>query len=372
MTGTIMRVLKQAKSIFLIGLITVFSILLVDGILTASGLLPELPGKVNAYRTRHSVYHHDLKPNYRGHDFWGPLHYELCTDEHGFRISCQKTDNRPETHFDIAFIGDSYTEAVGVPYEESFVGLYAAKHPEYRVANLGVSSYSPSIYLKKVEYWLAQGVTFKHLVVLPDISDIQDEATRYRIYPDSGSVGGLKPLTWTKKLRLSFLDFFKEHFSLTDFFFKKLSNYSAAGEQKKQGTPGLDFLSERSFWTTDFDNTGYGETGVRGGIALALEHMKTLKTLLDKHTIKMSVVVYPWPSQLANDASGHPGVSIWKDFCEREHCATFVDVNPFYFDAIAKSSVRDVVNTYYIHDDVHFNAMGNEVLFNAIDERIRP
>lgn len=88
-----------------------------------------------------------------------------------------------------------------MPYEESFAGRFAAKHPEYKVANLGVASYSPSIYFKKVEHLLSRGYTFRHVVVLPDISDIWDENKRYRMDPDTGYIQdrpSAKPLSWTK------------------------------------------------------------------------------------------------------------------------------------------------------------------------------
>lgn len=370
-----MRFLKSLKNSLIIAAITVSVILLIDGIITACKLLPEPPGKVDAFRTSHAVYHHDFKPDYTGNDFWGPRRYVLCTDEFGFRISCQNRTEHPDKHFDIAFIGDSFTEGVGVPYEESFVGLYAAKHPEYRVANLGVSSYSPSIYLKKMEYLLSHGFTFKHVVVLPDISDIQDEAKVYMVDPDTGAVVSRfsrKPMPWPKKIRTEIRGFFSRHFMFTSFFFRKLSYYKENFFSKEKGTPGLDFKKERCFWTTDFDCSDFGKIGVRGGIKLALGYMRDLKALLDKHKITMSVVVYPWPSQLVNDAPGHPGVAIWREFCEKNGCANFLDANPFYFAEVAKSNVRDVINTYYIPDDVHFNAKGNAVMFRLIDEQIVP
>lgn len=69
--GGIMWLLKLGKNIVLIMLITVCCILAMDGLLTAFGLVPELPGAVGVYRARHPVYHHGLKPNYTGYDYWG-------------------------------------------------------------------------------------------------------------------------------------------------------------------------------------------------------------------------------------------------------------------------------------------------------------
>ena len=48
------------------------------------------------------------------------------------------------------------------------------------VLNAGVSSYSPIIYFKKIEYLIDKGFEFDELIVFIDISDIEDEATIYR------------------------------------------------------------------------------------------------------------------------------------------------------------------------------------------------
>ena len=63
-----------------------------------------------------------------------------------------------------------------MPYEQTFVGLIAEQMPEKKIANLGVMSYSPTIYYLRLIDFLDKGYTFKELVVYIDISDIQDEA----------------------------------------------------------------------------------------------------------------------------------------------------------------------------------------------------
>jgi hypothetical protein len=45
--------------------------------------------------------------------------------------------------------GHSFTEALGVAYEESFVGRFAAAFPQLDVLNGGVSGYAPSVYYAK-------------------------------------------------------------------------------------------------------------------------------------------------------------------------------------------------------------------------------
>ena len=126
----------------------------------------------NKQRIPHKIFHHTFAPNQAFKDHWGH-EFKICTDDNGFRIKC---DGNSYKNFDIAFIGDSFTEGVGVNFEESFVGKIANKFPDLKIANLGVVSYSPSMYLTKVRYYLEKGITFKRLIVYVDISDIQDDA----------------------------------------------------------------------------------------------------------------------------------------------------------------------------------------------------
>lgn len=165
-----------AKDAVVIALVTICILLVVD-FFAGSALLSMArnEGKKDTFRTSHPRYHHTLRPSYEGPAYWGPFSYKVCTNASGMKSDC-KDISLDEKHFDIAFIGDSFTEGVGVPYEDSFVGMVAKAHPELKIANLGVVSYSPTIYLKKLEDYFNRGYTFKKVIVFIDIGDIMDEA----------------------------------------------------------------------------------------------------------------------------------------------------------------------------------------------------
>ena len=107
-------------------------------------------------------------------------YHTLCTDNHGFKYKCGATRNK---NFDIAFLGDSFVEGVALNYEKTFVGLFE-RNKNLSVANLGVTSYSPNIYLSKMKYLLDNNFKFKHLVVFIDISDLYDDNTFYKLNSD--------------------------------------------------------------------------------------------------------------------------------------------------------------------------------------------
>jgi len=159
----------------------------------------------DTFRVRHPIYHHSLKPNFDGIGYWGTWTYRICTDANGFKTHCEKKNKTDLKVFDIAFLGDSFTEGVGLPYEQTFVGMVAAKTPELNIANLGAVSYSPAIYLAKLKALYAKGYQFKHLIVFIDIGDVYDEANAYDLYDDAVVVdkGERYPLSFTHQLRRS-------------------------------------------------------------------------------------------------------------------------------------------------------------------------
>ena len=383
--------MKLLKNCVLIVSITIALFLACDFTLSRLGVTPEYFAHKNrrfnmddpSRGVAHPVYHHDLKQNLNIIDAWGPIKYQLCTNEFGFKVSCSK-EKESRKNFDVAFIGDSFTEAIGVPYEESFVGLYAQKHPGIAVANFGVSSYSASIFFKKIEFLLNNGFMFKHLVVLPDISDVRDEAVWYAFDEKTGAIidnperASIEAYNKSseehdkgKKVENSFHRMLMRHFQYTWHINCLIYDYfDDDGTGEKSVSKQHEFPLSK--WTQDIDSPHFGKEGVPGGIQKNLKYMRKLKQLLDTHKIKMTLVVYPWPTQVFFDKELHLGVQIWKNFCIEEACDAFIDANPFFFDEARKTSKKDVIKKYYIHGDVHFNKEGNKAMFEIIDSRFKP
>ena len=93
---------------------------------------------------------------------------------YGFKTDC-KENKRNIKESDFAFIGDSFTEGIGLNYEDTFVGMFANKRKNQKIINLGVESYSPKIYYKKIQHLINDGFVFKNLIIFFDISDILNE-----------------------------------------------------------------------------------------------------------------------------------------------------------------------------------------------------
>ena len=93
-------------------------------------------------------YNHALKPNLGPlQRQFGTLSVTYRTDRFGFRTgACAGTDPATQGNSSVFVVGDSFTEGVGVAFEESFAGLMACEWKKHGLAvwNLGVQAYSPT------------------------------------------------------------------------------------------------------------------------------------------------------------------------------------------------------------------------------------
>lgn len=349
--------MKNIIKIFLVSISSLILLLLIDFFAGEKILNLIVSDPEKKFRKSSSIYHHDLKKNINQSSKWGDYIYRICTDDSGFKIRCLSKDDATK-EFDIGFIGDSFTEGIGLNYEDTFVGIYKEKNKDLKIANLGVVSYSPSIYYAKINELIKLGYKFKKIIVFIDISDIQDEAISYRLQEDrvipfgefsknyyfKRYINDLFPITYNSLLNLRYL---KNLFS-------------------KQAAQDISIYSreyERAGWTWGVQS-GYGDVGIEGGIQLALESMNKLYLLLNKNKINLVVAVYPWPGQLLYDKPDSKQVSIWKNFCINK-CHQFIDLFPLIFSQ--SNSIDDIIEKYYIRNDVHFNKNGNSLIANYLN-----
>ena len=126
----------------------------------------------------------------------------------------------------------------------------------------------------------------------------------------------------------------------------------------------------KSEWTYDQGSPHFGPGGVKGAMAKSLGYMRKLKQLLDAHNIPMTVVVYPWPGQLAYDTPHHYGVRLWEDFCREYQCAGFIDANPAFFALRDSIGLDKTVEQLYLPNDVHFSRGGNKIIFDHLERSL--
>ena len=335
------------KKIILIFSITLLLILLTD-FLIGSFLLKLTPKKIDQ-TINHNIFDHNLKKSFKANLEWAPGEtYPYCTDKNSFRTFCNKMDSETK-EFDIAFIGDSFTEGVGIKYEDTFVGRITKKFDKIEIANLGVVSYSPSIYFTKLKFLLEDGYKFKRVIIYFDISDIYDDNRKYKfidnkIYRKKSAI--LSKIQRNLKSAFPFLAYSLK--SLKNNFFEKSAIVNKCTY--------LDYCHEKSSWTYDDKYFGTSE------INKSLKFMEMIYEILNEYDIKMSVGIYPWPSQILFDKQDSKIVNIMNKFCINK-CEFFFNNFTDFFNEIDETDKNKVISKYYIKGDVHFNSLGNKKLY---------
>ncbi len=318
------------------------------------------------YRIRHPIFHHGFLPGYSGKGYWGREVFPVCINRSGFRDDCSGKHDQTKD-FDFAFIGDSFTEGIGLPYDETFVGQISAAVPHIPIANLGAWSYSPSIYFAKLRYYLERGYTFKHVFVYIDISDVQDEATSYEYDGKSGKVAPRGRSAKSEEARQLLRESFPLFYFAGEQISKRLGSRSAAALDEVGN--GADI--ERSAWTYRLDSGGYGELGAERALEKAVRVMDDLHRYLAQKGVSLSVGVYPWPAQIMFDQRDSLQVRVWREFCA-SRCKWFVDSFPSFFDEAARIGKQQVIAKYFIAGDVHHNEEGSRLIATEFLRTVRP
>ena len=360
---------------FTILIITFFLSLIIDYLL-GKKILNLLDGylvKTEFYgrllRMDNPIYHHGFMPNvnYKNNTgFEGK--FIICTNNHGFRDSCNKKN--VNKNFDIGFMGDSFVEGYSVNFEESFVGIFSENRKNLKIANLGVSSYSPKIFYSKLNYLLSEGFKFKEIIFFIDISDLYDDNVNYKLNENLT----ISEIDFKNK-GLKRRKFLRTNFPLTNFYMyvlKKNRQLKNLKDEvpKKNVTPIFnDKVNFKAEWTY-YNQTNHPEyiDSIEESQQNLINIMNEIYIMLKKNNIQMSVAVYPWPHQLKNDNENSKHVIMWERFC-KTRCNNFINYFPFFFKEKEKNSFLEVYRKYYFWNDIHFNVEGNKVISRKLLEK---
>jgi hypothetical protein len=301
--------------------------------------------------------------------------YEFKTNSLGFRDQTIRTvppvDARPR----ILILGDSAPEGM-TKWQDTFIGRVATNFPQYEFLNGSVEGYSPSNYLNTERMVVREGIDFDEAIVFIDISDAQDEAAFFHDKDSSGSVGlatgkASKSDTYSD-LRLWISNNLLLTNDLFQFFEKGL--VGLGWYHLDLGHGGNEFDLERSAWTYRKVSdslpyeTGYAPLGLEGGIAKEQAKMDALYRELKERNIPISVVVYPWPAQLAHDNVDSRDVRIWREWCDGK-CKRFVTLYPAFF------AIKNVCPptqpgcwylSHFVFGDTHYNSVGDAVVADVL------
>ena len=253
-------------------------------------------------------------------------------------------------------IGDSFTEGIGVRYEDTFAGLAAAALAPrgIEVLNAGVASFSPIIYLRRVQDLVEDvGLRFDHLVVFIDIGDIQDEVTY--AFDAQGNVVSKegRRLREERANRVQGRPFFLRSLALRRFLDRHtilLARLYAAADALLTRGP-----RRAALWTVDAQ--AFEEYGPEG-LEKARAHMDALRELLARHGIGLTVAVYPWPDQVLLGDRDSKQARYWRAWAAEKR-AGFIDYFPVF---VGVGDAKETVRRDFIPGDIHWNEAGHRLV----------
>lgn len=347
---------------FRVALLCVLGAVLEGMDLAATFLWRKLARATPEIRIDSPIYHHDLR---KSHFAWNRLLGEMptATNSLGFRdAAVRDVPLQNVSQKRVLFIGDSFTEGVNVEFKDTFAGILSKEWQEkgIEVLNAGVSSYSPIIYLRKIQYLLDIGLKFDAAIVFIDSSDVRDEL-RYCFDGAQNVVNcdererAIIDGPGESKLVFQVVPPWRMYLTANTTLTRHLiSRY----HEYRFGCAGP--VHEGPLMVTD---EGLYKTFGVVGFQRADEHMSQLESLLRAQGIPLAIAVYPWPQQVQAGDLASRQVTFWQEWAKRAN-VPFVNLFPTFIDG--RDSER-VIEDEYICGDVHWNRSGHRKVAEALE-----
>ena len=297
--------------------LVIFSLLLfllIDVLLTQylsmvnSSKAKDLNSVISKTRISHPVYHHTFKSNYSEiieHSILD-LRWQEDTNSLGFKDNQIREVSLTADEYRIVFIGDSITEGIGYTFDDTFVGIInnSLKERGIEVLNASRVSYSPIIYWRKIKYLIEDvGLDFDELIVLIDMSDIQDEKEIYELDENLNVINkevsadylkarllvtqGDNTLPFTKNANVKDVSIAIRKWitdNTTFVYFITNSIYDIIFDEKTR-VPYLYLQKDYTRFSWPYYEKAYNEFAEEG-IKKSIHHMDLLLELLNEHNIK--------------------------------------------------------------------------------------
>ena len=304
-------------------------------------------------RVINPFFHHGFIPNTKfRHEWVKGIVIEEIINKFGFRENITDKNIKELSSYNTVILGDSFLEGVGVENKNIVASLIKSSyHP---IANLAVSSHSPSISKARLNYFKKKGLNPKNIIHFVDISDIQDEYI-YEV------IRGFKPINLG--IGNYILEFINQTSISKSFTYKSLIkgvwilNTSKPVKNLIKIIPSLDiyinypggkemlfkernpFLSSKEPFYYDFGKK---------------KLLSQINDLASNNAGTYTIVIYPYPTTL-NIKKNKPGFVRLQNFkndlkkiIEKFEKTNFCDLNEVDFS-----------DTDFIKNDIHWNENGN-------------
>lgn len=308
----------------------------------------------NNFRENSTYFHHGTKPNRTELTKWFD-EYTIHTNSLGFFDAFQRDVPLKKNGKRFVFIGDSFVEGVGEPWENTFPGIVSKELEKENIEllNAGGISYSPKIYYLKMKYFLEKGLEMDDLFVFIDISDVQDEI-EYAYFKPSERLPVLSDINL----------FFYQNSFVYRYFYERMFYWQENPRHKDSPFWEDKFYQVRHLWSMDMHH--YEKWGEEG-LDLSKTHMDKLFKLTQKYGVKLHVAVYPWRMHILKKDLGSIQVLFWKKFCEERG----IDFINFFPDFINVEDLEAKEKLWFVKGDIHWSKAGLKKMADSVSACFR-
>jgi hypothetical protein len=300
---------------------------------------------------------------------YGNLNYRLCTNDIGGRDACGNNiiNNK---NFDYVFIGDSFTEGLGINFNDTFFGLLKNKFKNKDFLNLAVSGYSSSIYYNKLRFFYENGYNFSEIFIFLDTSDIFDEIYRYKNDLNNKTSFNFSNeqindlLDDNKRLIKNIYYKFPTTFFLLNFIFDLIPRFEFIDKYY------LNLMINHNFGKWSYGKSDlFNSENIKKSLSKNRYYVEKIINIAKINNSKITFVIYPWPGHLYSKNIDNIYNKYWSDFF-RNRNEQLLNLNISFFELLKTKKYEETILKYYIPGDVHFNKNGHKLIFQQLDNFI--
>jgi len=324
-------------------------------------------------RVAHPVYDHGFRPNSSWIDRYGTYEAPYFSNSLGFRDGQIREVPMDSGRPRVVLVGDSFTDGVGIPWEATFAGILekSLASEGIDVLNAGCNSYTPILAKIKLRHWIQdRGLRVDHVILFLDYSDVKDEQFyeeddqgRARLIPygpfASTTFWGTKVEEWSEISE----NLIEPNFVLLGAVSRNLKLWLRKLTRQELGKRGLFTNQAPPRWMLAWEGyQGPEKAVIETGIAKLKKNIGELAIFLRARGIPLTLVIYPWPSHVAEGKLGRAAQKIWSVWCA-ENQVDFIDLFP---DFVGIGPGQETVDRYFLHGDCHWNAAGHAKVAKAL------
>jgi hypothetical protein len=324
-------------------------------------------------RVADPVFDHGLRPNTAWTDRYGPYTAPYFSNSLGFRDGRIREVSLESKFHRILLIGDSFTDGVGVAWQDTFAGqLEKSLGPSgIEVLNAGCNSYTPILARIKIRHLIEKvGLKFDQVFLFLDISDVKDE-----LFYEEDSEGNARLIPYgpfassagwgTRVEELSEIseNWLEPNFVILGALSRNLKLALRRMTRKELGKRGLFTNQSPPAWILQWEDYQGPEQEI---IAASIKKLKgsigDLAKYLQARNIELTLVVYPHPYHIERELRDASVVKIWEPWC-RENGVHFINLFPEF---VGLGDAKSTIDQYYLAGDCHWSAAGHKKVAEAV------